>query len=126
MLPKTTLIPFGIVLLGGIGVQFFLPWWSLAVIAFFVGLWFGSKLQHTVLVSFFAGGLCWLIPAVVIHLVKGDKMTQHIAELLGLGHSLWMFVITFFMAGIMAALSAASGLMIGQLVFDRRGRKTSQ
>ncbi len=124
MVSKTTLIPFGLLLLGGMGVQFFLPWWSLAVFAFLIGLWLGNTLLSTALISFFAGGLCWLIPALAIHLFKGDRMTQHIAELFGLGHSLWMFAIVFFMAGLMAALSAVSGRMVGQLVCKQSGRKT--
>lgn len=104
--------------------QFFLPWWSLAVVAFFAG-WLLSRRAdrsswRTSLLLAVASGLVWLVPALYLHTaslsaspdVLNNTLPQRMADMLGVGQVSLVFVITFAIAFAVAFLAALAGSMV--------------
>src|ERR1044071_6758395 len=101
-------------------IQLFLPWWSLAIVAFGCSFFLGKKAAQTFLIGFLACGLVWLLIALFIHFAKGDLMTNRIAVLLSLPSSWLLYLISFLIAGIVGGLAAASGFYLKMIL---RGKK---
>ncbi len=100
-------------------VQLFLPWWSLAVVAFGCSFFLGRKATLTFFTGMLASGLVWLIMALYIHFTHGDIMTDKIAALLALPSSFILYPASFIIAGIVGGLSAVSGFYLRSIVQDR-------
>jgi hypothetical protein len=101
-------------------VQLFLPWWSLAVVAFACSFMLGRKAATTFFTGMLASGLVWLIMALYIHFTRGDLMTDKMAVLLALPSSLILYLASFFIAGIEGGLAAISGFYLRSIVRDRK------
>lgn len=92
--------------------QTFLPWWSLAIIAFVLSFLLGKKPLKTFLSAFFGCGIVWLLMAFYSHFAKGDVMTNRIAALLSLHGSLILYVGAFLIAALVGGLAALSGFFL--------------
>ena len=91
-------------------VQLDAPWWSLAVVAFIVGL----AIAPTGRVAFWAGfvgaGLSWLVPAAWLSYQNNGLLAQRVAQLLPLSGSATALVIaTALIAGLVGGLAALAG-----------------
>ncbi|MFI5135694.1 MAG: hypothetical protein ACHQD9_07565 [Chitinophagales bacterium] len=100
--------------------QLFLPWWSLAIVAFGCAFFLGRKSVKSFSAGFLASGIVWLLMALFIHFTKGDLMTNRISQLLSLPSSWLLYLITFLIAGIIGGLAAVSGFYLKSIVSDRR------
>jgi hypothetical protein len=100
--------------------QLFLPWWSLAIVAFGCSFFLGKKAAQTFLIGFLACGLVWLLMALFIHFSKGDVMTDRIAVLLSLPSSWLLYLISFLIAGIVGGLAALSGFYLRMIMKDKK------
>ena len=94
-------------------VQLDAPWWSMAVVAFIVGL----AIAPTGRVAFWAGfagaGLSWLVPAAWLSYQNGGLLAQRVAQLLPLGGSAAALVIvTALIAGLVGGLAALAGVWL--------------
>ena len=100
--------------------QLFLPWWSLAIVAFGCSYFVGKKAAQTFFAGFLACGMVWLLMALFIHFSKGDLMTDRIAELLSLPSSSILYVAAFLIAGIVGGLAAVSGYYLKSAMNERK------
>lgn len=90
--------------------QLVLPWWSLAVVAFAVGL----GLAPTGRTAFVAGAggaaLSWLLPAAWLTHQNGGLLAHRMAQLLPLGGSASALVaVAGLVAGLVGGLAAVTG-----------------
>ncbi|MDO7849117.1 hypothetical protein Q5H92_22330 [Hymenobacter sp. M29] len=103
------LLPILILVLAS-AVQLDLPWWSLAVVAFVVGL----AIAPTGRVAFWAGfggaALSWLLPAAWLTYQNDGLLAHRVAELLPLGGSVPALVLV---AGLVAGLSGGLAALAG-------------
>ena len=98
-------------------VQLDAPWWSMAVVAFIVGL----AIAPTGRVAFWAGlvgaGLSWLVPAAWLSYQNNGLLAQRVAQLLPLGGSATVLVIaTALIAGLVGGLAALAGVWLRMAV----------
>ena len=96
-------------------VQFFLPWWSMAVVAFAAAFLLGKKAMHVFLAAFSGCGLVWLLLAVYIHFTRGDLMTNRIAVLLSLHGTLILYAGTFLVAAIVGGMAGLAGFYLREI-----------
>jgi nitrate reductase gamma subunit len=93
----------------------FLPWWSLAIVAFVLAFLLGKKASKTFLSAFFGCGIVWLFMAFYIHFAKGDLMTSRVAALLSLHGTVFLYLGSFLIAAVVGGLAALSGFFIREI-----------
>ncbi|MBF9221618.1 hypothetical protein [Hymenobacter ruricola] len=103
------LLPILILVLAS-AVQLDLPWWSLAVVAFVVGL----AIAPTGRVAFWAGfsgaALSWILPAAWLAYQNEGLLAHRMAQLLPLGGSVPVLVLV---AGLVAGLAGGLAGLAG-------------
>ncbi|HYE53215.1 MAG TPA: hypothetical protein VD996_00175 [Chitinophagaceae bacterium] len=91
-------------------VGLYLPWWSLALVAFVVAALIHQRAGKAFLAGFLALFLLWGIMAFVIDQQNQQILSVKVAKLLPLGgNSLLLILITAFVGGLVAGLAAMSG-----------------
>lgn len=88
----------------------YLPWWSLALVAFIVAALIHQRAGKAFLSGFLGLFLLWGILAFVIDQNNDHVLGTKIAELLGLGGNWFLLVlITGLISGLVAGLAAMAG-----------------
>lgn len=100
--------------------QMFLPWWSLAIVAFVLAFLLGKKASKTFLSAFFGCGIVWLLMTFYSHFAKGDLMTNRIAALLSLHGTVMLYAGSFLIAAIVGGLAAISGFFLREVSKPKR------
>lgn len=93
-------------------VEFFLPWWTIAVVAFIVSLVTALRPGKAFLAGFLGIMLFWLVIIVLRDIPNEHILSRRMAELFHLpGYGLFILV-TIFIGGIVGGLSALSGALL--------------
>jgi lipoprotein signal peptidase len=88
----------------------YLPWWSIAVVAFLVALLVKQNIGAACLSGFTAVFLLWGGLASFIHVRNQGLLTQKIAQIFPLnGNAVYLILITAFVGGLVAGFAAMSG-----------------
>lgn len=88
----------------------YLPWWSVALVAFVVAALIPQKPGKAFLSGFMALFLCWGCLAFYIDLKNDHILSQRVAELIVKSSSSWVMVLlTAFIGGLVAGLAALAG-----------------
>jgi len=88
----------------------FLPWWSIALIAFAVTLLIPQRLLPGFLSGFLGIFLLWAIIATWIDLKNNSILSTRIAEIFPLGgSSILLIVVTAFIGGLVGGFAAMTG-----------------
>jgi hypothetical protein len=100
-----------IALIGGL-LQYFFPWWTLAIGAFVVGFLFASSGWQ----SFFAGllgiGLLWLVAAMYTDQQTQSILTEKVARLFPTRNSALMFLLTSLIGGLVGGFASLTGSVL--------------
>lgn len=92
--------------------QYFLPWWTLAIGAFAGGYVFGNKGWK----SFFAGmlgvGLLWLTAALFIDIQTHSILTEKVARIFPTKTPALLFLLTAIIGGLPAGFAALTGSLL--------------
>ncbi|RNI32497.1 hypothetical protein EFA69_04025 [Rufibacter immobilis] len=100
---------FLLILLLSLLAQFFLPWWSIAVVCFGVAFLRAHRGGQAFLAGFGAIALSWLGAALFWHLVTDGLLSSRVAALLTI-HSPWLLMAaTVLIGGTVGGISALSG-----------------
>lgn len=99
--------------------QYFLPWWSAALVPFALAFWQGRNAGGSFWNGFGAGSSLWLAVAYWQHVRSGGLLTGRIAELLSVSTPL-LFTITGLLGGLVAGLAALSGFYLRQVLGQAR------
>ncbi len=103
------LLPLLILVLAA-AVQLDLPWWSLAVVAFGVGLALAPSGRVAFGVGFVGAALSWMVPAAWLSQQNGGLLAHRVAQLLPLGGSpVALVLVAGVVAGLVGGLAALSG-----------------
>ncbi|MDO7851132.1 hypothetical protein [Hymenobacter convexus] len=103
------LLPILILVLAS-AVQLDLPWWSLAVVAFIVGLAIAPTGRVAFGAGFSGAALSWLLPAAWLAYQNEGLLAHRMAQLLPLGGSVPALVLV---AGLVAGLSGGLAALAG-------------
>jgi hypothetical protein len=90
--------------------QLDLPWWSLAAVAFVIGLVLAPSARAAFAAGFGGAALSWLVPAAWQSYQNDGLLAHRMAELLPLGGSPAVLVlVTGVIAGLVGGLAALTG-----------------
>jgi hypothetical protein len=103
------LVSFLVSLLSFVSAHYF-PWWSVAIIPFFVVLFFRFMNPiHAFFAGFTGVALPWLVTAVMIDMKNNHILSPAVASLFKLPHPALLIIVTGFIGGLVGGLSALSG-----------------
>jgi hypothetical protein len=95
----------------------FLPWWSIALVAFLVALLVQQSLGRGFLAGFLGIFLLWGVLALWIDVKNDGVLSQQIAKLLPLGGSSILLILV---TGLVGALVGGFAAMTGSAVFPAK------
>jgi len=108
------LLPILILVLAS-AVQLDLPWWSLAVVAFVVGLAIAPSGKVAFWAGFSGAALSWVLPAAWLAYQNEGLLAHRMAQLLPLGGSVAALVLVAgLVAGLAGGLAALAGTWLRQ------------
>lgn len=87
----------------------FLPWWALLIPAFILGVALFVKNIPAFLTGFAAGFTAWGLQVLYIDIANQSILSARIAELLGVGQSWIVILLTALIGGIIGALGTLLG-----------------
>jgi hypothetical protein len=91
--------------------EYFLPWWSMAIVSFLVSLFAGFRPGRSFLLGFVGVGLCWLVTALMHDMANQHILSTRMAALFHLPNYLLFIVVTVFLGGLIGGLSACAGAL---------------
>lgn len=95
--------------------QYFLPWWIIAIVAFGLAFWKGSSAGKAFLAGFLAIIVVWAAMATFTHIRTDGILTSKIAALFNLPVSALLIVVTAIIGGLVGGIAALSGFYTRQL-----------
>lgn len=88
----------------------FLPWWSIAIVAFLVALLFPQKISKSFFSGFLGIFLLWSLLAVWIDSKNGSLLSSKVAALFQLGgSSILLIMVTALIGALVGGFAALSG-----------------
>ncbi|MDB5227781.1 MAG: hypothetical protein JWN78_1974 [Bacteroidota bacterium] len=95
----------------------FLPWYTVAIVAFFTGVFLSNKPGNNFLAGFFGVGLFWLVYTLYLDIFNDQILSTKIALLFSqsLGSAITspvLIIITTFLGAIIGGLACFSGSLI--------------
>ena len=105
---------FLFILLFSLLAQFFLPWWSIAVICFAMAFWKAHRGGQAFFSGFTAIAVTWLGAALFWHVVTDGILSTRVAAMFSLNSPWLLLAVTVLLGGIVGGLSALSGFLVRQ------------
>jgi len=88
----------------------FLPWWSIAIVAFLVALLVKQKIGLAYLAGFTGIYLLWGVLALIIDIKNKSILSHKIAQIFPLnGSTVYLIMLTAFIGALVAGFAAMSG-----------------
>ncbi len=88
--------------------QNFLPWWTMAVVSFALGYFFGNKGFISFCAGFLGIGILWLGMAMFIDVSTQSILTEKINRILPLN----VFILTTLIGGLVGGLASLTGSLL--------------
>jgi uncharacterized membrane protein len=110
---------FFIILISSLIVSFVLPWWIVAIISFLSALLIAKTSGHAFWSAFTAIFIVWVVMALFKSVPNNHILATRVAHLLPLGgHWELLLLITGFIGGLVAGMSALSGALVRKVFKD--------
>jgi hypothetical protein len=88
----------------------FLPWWSIAIIAFAIALLIPERISKAFLSGLFGIFLLWTIVALWIDIQNNSILSHRVSELFKLGgSSILLILVTALIGGLVGGFAAMAG-----------------
>ena len=105
---------FSIIVLSGL-LQWFLPWWSLAIVCFAIGFLIFEKAGQAFIGSFIAIFLLWSIFSYFLDWQNESILSEKVAEILFLPHPYLLILVSGLIGGLVGGLAGLSGNFLRQM-----------
>ena len=96
-----------VIIILGLFVELFLPWWSIAVAAFCGGLLVSTRFNF--LGGFLAIALLWLLKALIAGVGTDSDLADRVAAIFMLHSKTLLIIVTLALGGIIGGFAAMSG-----------------
>jgi hypothetical protein len=93
-------------------VEYFLPWWSIAVVCFLVSLFVRQGSGRAFLMGFCGIGIFWLTAALLHDISNEHILSARMAALFHLPNYALFIVVTAFIGGLVGGLAAWSAALV--------------
>lgn len=106
----------------GFAFQAFLPWWSVTVAAFLVGIIAREKYRWVFLTGLMGIGLLWFFHAWGVHIQTEGILSDRVAGLFGFGSGTPLVYLSGLIGGLIGGLGTVTGKAFREL-FGREKRR---
>lgn len=96
--------------------EMFLPWWSIATVAFAVGFVKTATGWKSFWAGFLGVGFLWWMTSGTIHIRTNGILTSKVGEMLTLPLPILVILITGLVGGLVGGLAASSGFHLRAIV----------
>jgi len=96
-------------------VQYFLPWWTVAIVALIIGFIFHNSGKASFAAGFFGAGLLWLGMAYYMDFTTQSILIEKVSKLFPLN----VFIMMTIIGGLVGGFAALTGTLM-------RGKKLAQ
>ncbi|MFI5139485.1 MAG: hypothetical protein ACHQIM_16815 [Sphingobacteriales bacterium] len=101
---------FLIILILSIAGSSLLPWWAIAVIAFFASFFIGKKPGRSFLSGFGAVFIAWVVLALFKSIPNEHILADRVVQLFPLPNNwIWLLLVTGLIGGLVGGMAALSG-----------------
>jgi len=97
-------------------VSLFLPWWTLIIPAILLGATLFDRSVAAFLIGFASLFAAWLVQVLYINIANESILSGRIADMLGVGQSWLVILITAFIGGLIGGIGTLLGSQIRQLL----------
>lgn len=94
--------------------EYFLPWWTIAVVALIVALRVGYRPGKAFLMGFSGIALFWLIAILLRDIPNHHILSGRMATLFNLPGYAWFAVVTIVVGGLVGGLAALAGSLMAK------------
>jgi len=104
---------FLVILILSVLSSYFLPWWTVAVVAFLAALFIGKTSGQSFLFGFSGVFVAWVLVALFKSLPNDNMLAERVVQLFPLPHN-WICVllVTGIIGGLIGAMGALSGALL--------------
>ena len=95
--------------------QFFTPWWTIALVPFVVAIWRPENLWKSFVIGFTAIAILWFAYGLYLHLVSEGAMSNRIAEIFSLPNGILLLIVTAIVGGIVGGFASVAGSLTRQI-----------
>jgi len=120
------IISLFLISIGSYFLQLALPWYSIAIMPFLVGIFLSGKARTAFFSGFLAIALLWGTLSLMIYYQSGGILSIKIAELLGVGSTAILILLTAFSGGLVAGLWGWTGYALRSLFVKRKRAKSGR
>ncbi len=106
---------FSLIFLGSLILQFFLPWWICAAVAFIAAFWQANSARQAFLVGGAAIGLLWCVLALFWHFGSAGILSDKVASVFKLNSGLSLIGVVTLIAALLGGNAALSGYLVKAL-----------
>lgn len=92
--------------------QFFTPWWSIALIPFLIAAWRPTTALKSFAAGFLAIALLWFLYGLYLHINTQGVISNKIAEIFSLPNGMLLLIVTTLVGGLVGGLAGLSGHFI--------------
>lgn len=118
---------FVLILITSIILQFFLPWWIIAPVAFGLAFWKAASGKHAFSATFGAIFLLWVSMGLIRSIPNENLLANRVGEMLMLSLTSYNWIIVLLSTGLIGGLTAGIAALAGYCTSDafktRRGSR---
>lgn len=114
------LIAFIAAIILGVVAHLFLPWWTIAIVCFLIGLAFIEKTSHAILVGFVSVFLIWGLAALFKSYQNDFVLLNRMSDVLPFQYPLVTLIVTAVLGGIIGMFSTLSGYYLQTIKEKKR------
>jgi len=92
--------------------EYFLPWWSIAVVCFLVSLFVKQTGRRAFLMGFLGVGIFWLVAAMMHDVPNEHILSARMATLFHLPNYALFILVTVIIGGLVGGLAAWTGALL--------------
>lgn len=97
-------------------VSLFLPWWTLLIPAVVLGATLFNHSLSAFLVGFISLFAAWSVQVLYIDIANESILSGRMADMLGIGQSWWVILITALIGGLIGGMGTLLGCQIRRLL----------
>lgn len=90
---------------------FILPWWAIAIIAFFAALFTGKSSGKSFGAGFLSVAIAWIILMLIKSIPNKNVLANRVSALFHLPGWFWIILVTAIIGGLVGGFAAMSGFL---------------
>jgi hypothetical protein len=106
---------FAIILILSVLLQFFAPWWVIAIVPLVILFWRPASTSDAFWTGFGGIALPWLAYGYYLHFISDGAISDRVAQIFSLPNGILILMVTALVGGLTGGLAGVSGHYLRQI-----------